>query len=89
MIQGNKDEISKAGKIFKSMCKDTGLCILNAHTKCQGKWTRVEKDKKSVLDYALIRREDELVLDLVGAFGVHCMIKKVINLFSIYRCVKS
>ncbi|XP_068221063.1 uncharacterized protein PF3D7_1120000-like [Palaemon carinicauda] len=35
------------------------MIIANSNPKCRGTWTRIEKEKKSVTDYALVREEDE------------------------------
>ena len=59
IVTGNEEKISKTGKVLMKMCNDMELSILNAHEKCVGKWTRIENDKKSILDYGLIRREDQ------------------------------
>ena len=58
-IKGNTDEISKAGKLLTELADKSELSIINAWQETQGLWTRVEKKKRSVLDYLLISKEDE------------------------------
>ena len=58
--RGKKDgEISKGGKILLNMTKKYGLHVVNTNEKCEGKWTRIEGDQKSTLDYIIIREEDK------------------------------
>ena len=40
LIDGNKEEISKGGKIMIKMIKEYNMIILNSLEKCRGKWTR-------------------------------------------------
>jgi hypothetical protein len=58
-IPGNKEELSKSGKILMKMVLEQDLTLLNMCTKCKGKWTRISGDKKSIIDYAMTRQEDE------------------------------
>ena len=58
-INNNKDEISKYGKIFLKMVEEQEFAILNTHNKCDGKWTRIENGKKSVIDYVLTSNNDK------------------------------
>ena len=58
-IPGNNEEVTKGGKVLKKLVKDLNLRIVNADTKCEGIWTRKENEKRSVLDYGLIREGDE------------------------------
>ena len=59
MIEGNNEEVSKGGKILLAMCKKQEVVILNADKCCDGKWTRIQKEKKSILDYIITTEEDE------------------------------
>ena len=54
VIKGNKEEVTKSGKIFKDMIKNQELTILNSSKKCVGKWTRIEGETKSILDYIIV-----------------------------------
>ena len=35
------------------------MIIINSHNKCRGLWTRIEGNKKSVIDYVLTSEENE------------------------------
>ena len=62
-IQGNNKVVSKSGKILLKMALENDLAILNKSTKCQGKWTRMQGNEKSILDYILIFQEDEQYIE--------------------------
>ena len=58
-IEGNKTEISKSGKIFKQMILENNLNIVNSSKeKCEGLWTRIEGENKSIIDYVLIDEKE-------------------------------
>ena len=59
IIKGNKDEVSKSGKVLKEMVLEQDLSVLNANQKCIGTWTRVLGSEKSVIDYAMVLQGDE------------------------------
>ena len=66
IIKNNTEEVSKGGRVLMNMCKKCDLTILNGEDICQGTWTRIQKDKKSVLDYMLIKKKDlSLVSNMV------------------------
>ena len=58
-IEGNKEEVSKSAKYLLKLEKNHNLKVMNRSKVCAGKWTRVEGDCKSVLDYVLISEDDE------------------------------
>ena len=58
-IKDNTDEVSKGGKLLLKMTKKMNMKIMNTSDTCQGVWTRVEGEKKSVLDYVIMNRADE------------------------------
>lgn len=58
VIEGNTEEVTKGGKVMLEMCKRHDLSILNAEEMCIGTWTRVQKEKKSVLDYMITNKGD-------------------------------
>ena len=58
IISGNKEEVSTAGKILKEMVERTNSKIINSLDLAKGKWTRVEGNKKSILDYLIMSNED-------------------------------
>ena len=41
------------------------LTMLNKSTQCQGKWTRLSGEEKSIIDYILIFQEDEQYVDFI------------------------
>ena len=58
-IPGNRDEVTKSAKYLLKLEQNHQLKILNKIDKCQGKWTRVEKECRSILDYVLVKEQDE------------------------------
>ena len=56
-VPGNTDEISKGGKILMEMIDKLDLNLLNAKDECEGTWTRVENEKRSILDYVIMENE--------------------------------
>ena len=59
LINGNKEDISKRGKIMVKIIKENNMIILNGLEKCRGKWTRSSGREKSIIDYIMIGEEDE------------------------------
>ena len=59
IIPGNKAEVSKAGKELKNFIKKNKVKVLNSSPICQGLWTRVEGNAKSVIDYVLVKEKTE------------------------------
>ena len=57
-IEGNKDEITKGGKLLLKLMKKYKMKMINAEECCEGLWTRIEGDQKSILDYVLVFEED-------------------------------
>ena len=73
-IKGNTKEVSKSGKNLLQLIKSNKLKILNETEKCEGLWTRVEGNTKSVLDYLIIDECDEpaltaMVIDEKGEYA--------------------
>ena len=67
-VAGNNEKVTKGGRILLKLIKDMDLSVLNAHPKCQGLWTRTENGAKSVIDYAIIEKEqlesvEEIIID--------------------------
>ena len=58
-IKGNREEVSKSGKILKEMVLKQELTILNKSPKCEGKWTRIEGETKTILEYLITDVSDE------------------------------
>ena len=59
LIDGNKEEISKGGKIMITIIKENNMIILNSLEKCRIKWTRSSGREKSIIDYIMIGEENE------------------------------
>ena len=59
MIKGNREEVTKSGKLLKKMAMEQELSILNSINKCRGKWTRISGKEKSIIDYVMVFQEDE------------------------------
>ena len=63
VIEGNKDVVTKkSGKLLKELVSTQDLKILNSSPKCEGKWTRIEGETKSILDYIIVNANDEEAL---------------------------
>ena len=58
-IHENREEVTKSGKMLKQLVLEQGLAILNTNKKCKGKWTRIEGQTKSILDYVIVNERDE------------------------------
>ena len=52
-ILGNNNKIGVNGKEYRRFIKERQLILCNSTSKCQGLWTRVEGEKKSILDLTL------------------------------------
>ena len=57
-IKNNTDELSKGGRVLLSLCKKLDLAIINGEECSEGTWTRIQKEKKSVLDYIITEKKD-------------------------------
>ena len=62
LIDGNKEEISKGGKI---MIKENNMIILNSLERCRGKWTRSSGREKSIIDYIMIEEYENRVESII------------------------
>ena len=54
--------MTKSAKYLLKLERDHQLKILNKSKVCKGEWTRVEGEKRSILDYVLMKKEDEEAL---------------------------
>ena len=52
-IKDNHEEIGIRGKEYRRMIKQNDLVLVNNTKKCRGKWTRIEGDKKAILDLTI------------------------------------
>ena len=59
------NKVSKSGDIFLKTVKDHDLCIINNLNVTEGKWTRIEGDQKSVIEYGLIFQDDKSFVNSV------------------------
>ena len=57
-IKGNTDQVTKGGRLLLQMVKRCRLAIGNAQDVCQGLWTRIEGNERSVLDYVIMFEDD-------------------------------
>ena len=57
VINGNRTDITKGGRLLLKLIEKNNLSILNASELCTGLWTRVEGDIKSVIDYIITDAE--------------------------------
>ena len=58
MIKRNTSNITTGGRLLNKMLKRNRLIIGNAQETCEGLWTRIEGQQKSVLDYVIMFEED-------------------------------
>ena len=63
VIQNNKTETTKDGRLLLKMVKENKMSLLNASDRSEGLWTRVEGQSKSVLDYVIINEESEAAFE--------------------------
>ena len=53
-IEGNKIQVTKGGRQLLRLANKENMIILNTvKEKCKGVWTRVQEEKKSIIDYVL------------------------------------
>ena len=57
-IKGNTSEVSKSGRLLLRLVKNEEMEILNRQEACEGKWTRIQGNKKSILDYVIVNKGD-------------------------------
>ncbi len=62
VIRGNKDEITKGGRLLNAMIKRNKLAVGNSQEICEGLWTRIQGQEKSVIDYVIMFEEDVKIL---------------------------
>ena len=59
IIANNRDDETKSGKMLKEFIEKHELKIMNASSLCEGIWTRVVGENKSVIDYVIVAQEEE------------------------------
>ena len=52
-------QVTKSGKVLNETVKVSEMKILNKNEKCKGKWTRIQGEQKSTLDYVMVDKKDE------------------------------
>ena len=57
-IKGNGREVTKGRKLSLELMGNEGMEVLNGIETCNGIWTRQENEKRSVLDYMIIQKND-------------------------------
>ena len=58
VIKGNKEEVTTGGRILLKMTMKYKLAIVNSQSICEGLWTRVQGNEKSILDYVITFDDD-------------------------------
>ena len=58
LIDGNRKDVTKSGPLLKAMISKHKLKILNSAPQCEGKWTRIEGEQKSILDYVIVNENE-------------------------------
>ena len=53
---------TKGGRLLLKMVEKHNLCMVNANSNCQGIWTRVQNEEKSVIDYVITREAQKEVI---------------------------
>ena len=56
-INGNHDKIGTNGKEYRRFWRERELILCNNTEKCKGKWTRVDKNSKTILDLTVATTE--------------------------------
>ena len=87
MIHHGDTETNRGGKLLKTMIKENGLGIINGMRERRGKWTRIEKGRKSVLDYIMIEEKEshkvkEIYIDQEKIWTPHCVTNEGNEIFT-------
>ena len=61
-IKGNKDTITKGGRLLLKLTRNNRLTIMNALQETKGLWTRVQGNQKSVIDYVILNEKSHNVI---------------------------
>ena len=56
--EGEEIKTSKAGKMMEELANEQDMYFANNDDKCEGKWTRIMGEERSVLDYILVKSDD-------------------------------
>ena len=61
-IEGNTHEVTKGDRMLLKLMKKYNMKLVNADACCEGLWTRIEGQERSVLDYVIMFEEDVRLL---------------------------
>ena len=67
VIQGNKEDVTKGGRLLLKLTARHNLAILNSKSCCEGLWTRRQDDNASVIDYIIVQEND---VDMVSTMKI-------------------
>ncbi len=89
-IAGNNERIGRNGHEYRRFIKERRLILGNNTCKCFGKWTRVEGEKKSILDLTLtsstsFERIESILIDEDGDYSIESKRAKTDHNFSIIK----
>ena len=65
VIEGNSQEVTSGGKMLLKLMNKYKMKLVNADPLCEGTWTRIEGQERSILDYIIMFQEDnELLINM-------------------------
>ena len=65
-IPGNNNKIGPNGKEYREFIRRNELVLVNSTQKCVGKWTRIQGEKKSILDLTIANQKAyDCILNMV------------------------
>ena len=65
VIEGNTQEVTSGGKMLLKLMNKYKMKFVNADRSCEGTWTRIEGQERSILDYVIMFEEDtELLINM-------------------------
>ena len=65
IIENNNEMVTKGGRILNKLMKKHNLTTVNQLEQCDGMWTRIEGDQKSIIDYVIVSQtETNLVSEM-------------------------
>ena len=67
VIEGNREDITKGGRLLLKLTAKHNLAILNSKSCCEGLWTRRQDGNASVIDYLIVQEND---VDLVSTMNI-------------------
>lgn len=88
-IGGKDQHISKGGKILCEMMEENDLILANTVDRCEGKWTRIEGLKKSIIDYIMLEKKEKenikkVVIDEKKEYTPFRIVKKEDKIRTVY-----